>query len=947
MSGRWQQALWITIALGAVLRVILSLATGGSEFDTESFRLAADQLQRAPLQFYAALGGDSVRWPYPPGFLPWVWTARELSEATGLSFHTLICLPAIAADAAIAWFVQDHLGRRGVRPSKRFVAVALISLGPPFVVASGYLPQIDSVAFLPAVVAVWLWDREATSSQRRALVAGLLIGIGCAIKTTPILMLLALLPSCRDRREGTTLVAAAVAVPALLLIPFVLSTPHETLNTFGYGGVPGAGGLSLVVQPEMAERWLTEFHDLNRLNLLLFENRSIWTLLTLGLIGAFLVRHRTPAIRAAILLMLVVYVTGTGFFFQYLVWGLPFMLMAGYFGKVALIELAVALPMLLFYFGPWESEAPPVIYAVIMISLWAAMIAATVRLGRRERAESRDAGRERPPLGEALVDRLKAVTTRVFGSASSAPATPSGAAGRGALIAIAIALVAFAFLPEALIARGASTGEVFTGADGPYAADQLQYLAWIHDASSNLLTDNDFSLDASSHVYLNPMIAISGLVDRATGALEASFLIWKPIALMLLFGAFALYVRRTVRGRGAQAAALVMALFFASPFGPFADWLGYSGVRPHQLLELSADTLTGSLLWGYFPAAIAVGLIPLFLLGLERAEDPDRRRPGWSRRRYLLLTSLAGLLASWIHPWHGQILLLIVIGLMLWKPPEIRQRDLATVGFAVLLPLLYYLFLSEHDAAWELTRVANEGLPLMGGVVAVGLAPLILPALLAAAKPAASLQDRALRLWPLAAIGLHFISPTFPAHAFQGVALPLAILAVQGWQLIELPRRRLTAGLAVVAVGVLTLPGAISVAQQLADVVDARVQPHLLTADEDAALDFLRESPAPGGVLSTSYLGAAVPPFAERAVWAGHPSWTPNCTARATRADRLFDGRLAPSAARRFVSQTGARFLLSDCKDRADLGPALGSLVSDNRRFGCATVYTLRPASAR
>ena len=64
----------------------------------------------------------------------------------------------------------------------------LVLAGWRFAFPAGY----DSVAILPALVALWVWEQPRVN--RRAVVAGLLIGAGATIETVPIVMLLALIP---------------------------------------------------------------------------------------------------------------------------------------------------------------------------------------------------------------------------------------------------------------------------------------------------------------------------------------------------------------------------------------------------------------------------------------------------------------------------------------------------------------------------------------------------------------------------------------------------------------------------------------------------------------------------------------------------------------------------------------------------------------------------------
>ena len=96
-------------------------------------------------------------------------------------------------------------------------------------------------------------------------------------------------------------------------------------------------------------------------------------------------------------------------------------------------------------------------------------------------------------------------------------------------------------------------------------------------------------------------------------------------------------------------------------------------------------------------------------------------------------------------------------------------------------------------------------------------------------------------------------------------------------------------------------------------------------------------------MLSQFYLGDLVPGFTGRQVFVGDCLWTqPNCIPRSLAADRFFQGRMSPTAARRFALETGARFLLASCNRHIDLRRQLGSLIVDTRRFGCAAVWELQ-----
>src|ERR1700759_4847464 len=58
--------------------------------------------------------------------------------------------------------------------------------------------------------------------------------------------------------------------------------------------------------------------------------------------------------------------------------------------------------------------------------------------------------------------------------------------------------------------RVAFDGAVWTGTDGVYIVDQMQYLAWIQDASHHFLVSNLFVLRGTPADYFQPAVVISG-----------------------------------------------------------------------------------------------------------------------------------------------------------------------------------------------------------------------------------------------------------------------------------------------------------------------------------------------------------------------------------------------------------------------------------------------------
>ena len=346
-----------------------------------SLRLVRRVLGDDPLGLYSVLDqrGIAGRWPYPPGFLPVVAGSGALADATGTSFETVVRAVPILANAAIALIVQDFLGRRGSSQPARLVATALVALGPSFVIVAGYHGQIDSVAILPAVLALHRW--EYAPPRSRAVQAGLLIGLGGALKTVPLLMVLALLPSARSWRESFTLLAAAAAAPVVAFLPFALESALPAGQTMAYKGVPGAGGLSLVAQPDLPQAFLgIREGDLSSVSNKVADFGRLIVLAGVVLVAYVGARSRAAAPIMAVFLWLAVLAFGVNFFFQYAVWLLPFLLMAGHLRVVAVLQGALLAGMGVFYLRPWEEPVVGWAYSVLMIALWLSCVTAVAWL---------------------------------------------------------------------------------------------------------------------------------------------------------------------------------------------------------------------------------------------------------------------------------------------------------------------------------------------------------------------------------------------------------------------------------------------------------------------------------------------------------------------------------------------------------------------------------------
>ena len=402
MSILRSRTLWVLIAAGTCLRLVLAFVGEGAAFDLRSWAATEAAFSADPLNFYGAVNSPDVleplgfrQWPYPPGFVPWLLISAWVDAHLGLAFYGIVQLPAILCDALIALAVGWYLQSRGATDRTCIAAAGLVALGPSFFAISGYHGQIDSVAILPAVLALIAWERA--DPERRAVYCGLLIGAGALVKWVPLLLVLALLPSGRSRREAVFLMLIPAAMVTFAMAPFYLADPSGVRGAMDYPGVPGFGSLSLFAQPGLfgdpglAAQFLEGREvEFNGATVFLIEHSELIVLAGLVATGLVLFRVRPGPAGAATVLWLAVFLLLPSFVLQYAVWGLPFFLMAGFVRGVAIAQLALLVPTAIFYSAIDLGQAAAEVYVVIMAGVWLMWIVGLAIVGRRLAASRRE-----------------------------------------------------------------------------------------------------------------------------------------------------------------------------------------------------------------------------------------------------------------------------------------------------------------------------------------------------------------------------------------------------------------------------------------------------------------------------------------------------------------------------------------------------------------------------
>lgn len=446
----------------------------------------------------------------------------------------------------------------------------------------------------------------------------------------------------------------------------------------------------------------------------------------------------------------------------------------------------------------------------------------------------------------------------------------------------------------ALLVRATSRGETFAGPGASLAiGDQYRYLDWIRQASHHLLIAGP----GGAHVYFNPVFLISGLLVRAGVGIQLAYQLWLPVAIVVMFIGYRAFVWRWLEPGRARPIALALALMASSPFLPLLDYgkvVNKNGAS--QLVDVSTHLSPYWQVWGYFPTAIALGLMALFL---ARLTDAERARPG--------SMAALGFTVALLDPWAGLTLAVLTVA--------VRRRSLPVPVIATVVPLIYYAALARVAPGWSLSQLRTSFAPL-AWTLPIVFGPLLIGAWFARREPGQMLPW----LWLLiSALLFCVLGEDARLTVLEGASLPAAVLAVRGWGRLKMP-----AWVAALGVVVLLLPGAGYAGATLHDYVNDRYAPWALAGGELRALR--ASARLPGPALTTAYLSAAAYPLTGHAAY-----WS-------TLSEQMFDGELAANKVVALLAALKPRVVINDCLP----GRARLSLLGyTETRSGCARLYRL------
>ncbi len=302
------------VALLVRLPPMLWLPVGAS-YDIESFRMVGDAFLSGTDVYSAARG----RHPYLPfqmiNIAGALWAARH----SAVPFVVWLKLPALLADVAIAMTLLHVFRRWRLAPDSAVVLALLFALNPISLLITSYHGQFDALPVLLLVLAWWAWE------QQRAGRSAVALGVAVLSKTWPLVfwpMVLLRQPNWRDRlRYSAVMIAFPVGAVLLYVLAFDADPQPLLRRALTHTGVAGYWGISAV--GSLLSTWsalaasLSEWLYSLRFGLLLVVTAlAIWH------------TRRQPSVDALLTTLLAVFAVSVGMGIQWLVWLIPFGLLA-------------------------------------------------------------------------------------------------------------------------------------------------------------------------------------------------------------------------------------------------------------------------------------------------------------------------------------------------------------------------------------------------------------------------------------------------------------------------------------------------------------------------------------------------------------------------------------------------------------------------------------------
>lgn len=277
--------------------------------------------------YHSAKAADSYElyglhaFEHSPGFFWWLGIVGLFVRLTALPFHIAFKLPAICADLAITALIYRAFMNSGTPPKEAANRAALYALNPIAVLITSVSGQADSILAFFCFLAWYFWK----FGKKFRIPSAVFLGIGAIVKEVPVILIPAFFGKLRRFKERRDYLIFFLLPVLIALIAAYFTTGLGFIsNLLKYQSSSGFWGVSLL------SRYLA--HSINNglfAGLPVFVRQYMrWvSLAALGFAWAACFKKK-DALTSILLIFTAFYFTAPGFAAQYLVWIVPFAVMA-------------------------------------------------------------------------------------------------------------------------------------------------------------------------------------------------------------------------------------------------------------------------------------------------------------------------------------------------------------------------------------------------------------------------------------------------------------------------------------------------------------------------------------------------------------------------------------------------------------------------------------------
>lgn len=489
-------------------------------------------------------------------------------------------------------------------------------------------------------------------------------------------------------------------------------------------------------------------------------------------------------------------------------------------------------------------------------------------------------------------------------------------------------------------------------------ADHNQYFAWMRSFTQADLAANRLTPEANEPAFFNLLWLVTARFSVITGvSYITAYTILRLIAILSLLGSLIIFLQLMVdQPRQRQIAFWLICT--SSGLGVIWVIVKYIANLPDAPFPISIYTVEPNTLmimqaFPHFTMALALIITIFSLMWL-----------GW-RKQQLRYAVAAGIVGALLALQHAYDLLIVysalgLFGLLIWwrdrRFPGLLFRQGVILAIFSAPGALYLAYMVANEPTWgrKLEQFDNAGVFTPNPALLVILLGVPLLLALAALRwrmfRSADDRDILIAAWFVVHFLLMYLPLKFQIHMLLGLQVPMVLLATRfiDEQLIPALRRRgrYALALGIAAVFGLSIVTSVYIQGWRFVYLSRYEQPHYLTHDEIATLQWLQQHTTSADVvLADIEFGQFVPVWSDARAYIAHWAGTLDFFTKRENARIVLDPTTPASQRRRLLDEFSVSYVVMRDRDgaRAELsqqGAAELEIVYEN---ATVSVYRVQP----